>query len=180
MQRLPVVGVEAGGPGLGAPTAAQEHARKTRDVLDRLLATCSSHRLADICDRAVALALSDPTSPTLRCLAIQRGRPPMPVSQMRRGGCLLVDALGKWLVRGGPVHRAIDRRKAVEESALAPQSINLIVKRRCALVGLDATVFAAHGLRSAYLTEAARRSIPLPWTMQQRQQRGAAGAWLQK
>ena len=75
--------------------------------------------------------------------------------------------VGAW----GPVHRAIDRRKAVEERALAPQSINLIVKRRCALVGLDATEFAAHGLRSAYLTEAARRSIPLPWTMQQRQQR---------
>ena len=59
----------------------------------------------------------------------------------------------------------------MEERALAPQSINLIVKRPCALVGLDATEFAAHGLRSAYLTEAARRSIPLPWTMQQRQQR---------
>jgi hypothetical protein len=69
-----------------------------------------------------------------------------------------------------PILRAIDRRKAAEERALAPQSINLIVKRRCALVGLDATEFTALGLRSGYLTEAARRSIPLPWTMQQWQQ----------
>jgi hypothetical protein len=57
----------------------------------------------------------------------------------------------------------------VERRALAPLSINLIAKRRCALVGLYAADFAAHGLRSADV--AARRSIPLPWTMQRRQQR---------
>ena len=66
--------------------------------------------------------------------------------------------------RGGPILPAMDRGKAVEARALVPQSIKLIVKR-CALVGLDATEFAAPGLRSAYSTEAARRSIPLPWTM---------------
>jgi hypothetical protein len=48
------------------------------------------------------------------------------------------------------VRRSIDPGKTVvEKRALALLSINLIVKRRCALIGLDATEFAAHGLRSA-------------------------------
>ena len=125
MQRRPVVGVEAGGPGLGAPTAAQEQARMTRDVLDRLLATCSSHRLADICDRAAALALSDPTSPTLRCLAIQRGRP-RPVSQTRRGGCFLWARWANgWSVGpGSPGHRPQESggRESVSAAVDQPHS----------------------------------------------------------
>ena len=82
----------------------------------------------------------------------------------------MLGASGKWLERGVPVLRAIDCRKAVEERALAPQSINLIVKRRCALVGLDATEFAAHGLKSAYLT-GLRAGAPVASTMQQWQRR---------
>ena len=121
----------------------------TRDVLDRLLATCSSRPSGGHlrpCGSA-ASAPSDPTSPTLHCLAIQRGRP-RPVSQTRRGGCFCVAAsTNGWSVGPGP--RAIDRRKAVEERALARLSINLIVERRCTLVGLNATEFAALGLRSA-------------------------------
>lgn len=37
--------------------------------------------------------------------------------------------------------------------------------------GLDPDAFSAHGLRSGYLTETARRGIPLPEAMQQSQQR---------
>jgi len=55
----------------------------------------------------------------------------------------------------------------VDRRALTPQSINLILKRRCQQVGLDATLFSAHALRSGYLTEAANRGIPLPEAMQQ-------------
>ena len=62
----------------------------------------------------------------------------------------------------GPIFRAIDRWEAIEERALTPQSINLIVKRRCALAGLEAREFSAHGLRSGYLTEAAQRGVSLP------------------
>ena len=61
-----------------------------------------------------------------------------------------VEALREWLERAdigkGPIFRAIDRWEAVEERALTPQSINLIVKRRCALAGLEAREFSAHGL----------------------------------
>ena len=45
-----------------------------------------------------------------------------------------VQAFREWLERAdiskGPIFRAIDRWEAVEEKALTPQSINLIVKRR--------------------------------------------------
>jgi hypothetical protein len=63
-----------------------------------------------------------------------------------------VEALREWLERGdiakGIVFRAIDRWEGVEEKALTPQSINLIVNRRCALAGLEAKEFSAHGLSS--------------------------------
>jgi len=45
---------------------------------------------------------------------------------------------------------------------VTPQSVNLILKRRCQQAGLDPELFSAHGLRSGYLTEAANRGIPLP------------------
>ena len=57
----------------------------------------------------------------------------------------------------GPVFRAIDRWGAVADRALTPQSINLIVKRRCAMAGLDPRDYSVHRLRAGYLTEAARR-----------------------
>jgi len=40
-------------------------------------------------------------------------------------------------VTKGPIFRAIDRWEAVEEKALTPQSINLIVKRRRDMAGLE-------------------------------------------
>ena len=61
----------------------------------------------------------------------------------------------------GPVFRAIERWGAVADRALTPQSINLIVKRRCAMAGLDPRDYSAHRLRAGYLTEAARRGIAL-------------------
>ncbi|WP_438800785.1 hypothetical protein, partial [Acinetobacter baumannii] len=82
-----------------------------------------------------------------------------------------VEALREWLERAdigkGPIFRAIDRWEAIEERALPPQSINLIVKRRCAMAGLEPREFSAHGLRSGYLTEAAQRGVSLPEAMQQ-------------
>lgn len=51
--------------------------------------------------------------------------------------------------------------------ALTPQSVNLVLKRRCSQAGLDSADFAAHGLRSGYLAEAARKGVALPEAMQQ-------------
>jgi len=72
--------------------------------------------------------------------------------------------------------RAIDRWGSLEDRALTPQAVNLILKRRCAMAGLDPSEFSAHGLRSGYLTEAARVGVPLPEAMQQSQHRSVQQA----
>jgi integrase len=66
------------------------------------------------------------------------------------------------------VFRAIDRWEAIGDSALDGRSVNAVIKKRCALGGLDPADYSAHGLRSSYLTEAARRGVPLPEGMRQR------------
>lgn len=184
----------------------------TRNVLDRLLATCRSDRLADTRDLAILLLAfasggrrrsevarlrveqisdepgvprdpKDPQSPTLPCVAIHLGRTKTGVAD-EAGRVLLVgppvEALREWLERAdiprGAIFRAIDRWEAVEEKALTPQSINLIVKRRCVLAGLEPREFSAHGLRSGYLTEAAQRGVSLPEAMQQSQHRSVQQA----
>ncbi|MBX9651366.1 MAG: site-specific integrase, partial [Xanthobacteraceae bacterium] len=184
----------------------------TRDVLDRLLATCRSDRLVDTRDLAILLLAfasggrrrsevarlrveqisnepgvpvdpKDPLSPTLPCVAIQLGRTKTGVAD-EAGRVLLVgppvEALREWLDRAdiakGPIFRAVDRWEAIEERALTPQSINLIVKRRCAMAGLEPRKFSAHGLRSGYLTEAARQGVALSEAMQQSQHRSVQQA----
>src|SRR5262249_44692709 len=85
----------------------------------------------------------------LPCVAIQLGRTKTGDAD-DAGRVLLVgppvEALREWLQRAdisrGPVFRAIDRWEAIEERALTPQSINLIVKRRCAMAGLEAREFS--------------------------------------
>jgi integrase len=116
-------------------------------------------------------------------VAIQLGR--TKTGQADEAGRVLlvgppVEALREWLERAdiskGPIFRAIDRWEAIEERALTPQSINLIVKRRCVLAGLETREFSAHGLRSGYLTEAAQRGVSLPEAMQQSQHRSVQQA----
>lgn len=90
------------------------------------------------------------------------------------------DALKAWLeaaqIRGGGVFRAIDQWGNLKHRALTPQSINAIVKKRCALAGLDPREFSAHGLRSGFLTEAANRNIPIQDAMLQSRHRSLAQA----
>jgi len=184
----------------------------TRDVLDRLIATCATDRLADTRDLAVLLLafasggrrrsevahlrieqLSDepavpldpnnPNSPALPCVSIQLGRTKTGDADDEGRVFLVgppVEAVREWLQRAdiqkGPVFRAIDRWEALEERALTPQSINLIVKRRCAMAGLNPKEFAAHGLRSGYLTEASLRGVSLPEAMRQSQHRSVQQA----
>jgi hypothetical protein len=178
LQRRPVVGVEAGGPGLGAPKAAQEQARMTRDVLDRLLATRSSHRLAEICDCAVALAPSDPTSPTLRCLAIQRGRP-RPVSQTRRGECFLSARwANSWSVGpGSPGHRP-------QESGGGKESVSAAVDQPHSQAAVRVGWTVCGGFCRTWSEIGGRGCAPEhPVALDDATAAaafGAAGAWLQK
>jgi len=184
----------------------------TRDILDRLVATCAEGGLVDARDAAILMVAfasggrrrsevaqlrveqlqneppvpldpADPNSVALPCLAIRLGRTKTTVAD-DDGAALLVGppvvALKHWLRRAdiakGPVFRAVDRWGAAEERALTPQSINLIVKRRSAAAGLDPRDYSAHGLRAAYLTEAARRGVALPEAMQQSQHRSVQHA----
>lgn len=82
-----------------------------------------------------------------------------------------VEALLAWLalakVDAGPVFRRVDKWGNIGAVALDPQSVNLMVKSRCAVAGLDPGQFSAPGLRSGYLTEAARAGVSLPEAMQQ-------------
>lgn len=184
----------------------------TREILDRLLATCSTDRLADTRDLAILLLAfasggrrrsevarlrfeqlndepavpldpRDPTSSALPCVSIHLGRTKTGDADDEGRVFLVgppVEALREWLeradIKGGSIFRAIDRWEALEERALTPQSINLIVKRRCTRAGLDPKDFAAHGLRSGYLTEAARQGVALQEAMQQSQHRSVQQA----
>src|SRR3954470_7068931 len=71
----------------------------------------------------------------------------------------------------GAVFRGIDRWGRLASTALSPQAVNLILKKRARLAGLDAIELSAHGLQSGYLSETGRRGIPLVEAMQQSQHR---------
>ena len=117
---------------------------------------------------------NDEKSPPLPCLSIRLGRTKTTTSDDDEHVLLIgrpVVALKRWLeeanIEEGPVFRRIDQWGNIDQRALTPQSVNLILKGRCKHAGLDPTLFSAHGLRSGYLTEAANRGIPLPDAMQQ-------------
>jgi integrase len=145
-------------------------------------------RVEQISEEApVASDPSDPSAapapPALPCMAIALGRTKTTAADDDARVLLLgppVAALRTWLERAdiasGPVFRAIDRWGALEDRALTPQAVNLIVKRRCAQAGLDPAQFSAHGLRSGYLTEAARSGVALPEAMRQSQHRSVQQA----
>lgn len=194
------------------PKARKSKKAVTRDVLERLLATCSSDKLVDTRDLALLLVCfasggrrrsevaklrveqlhdqdpvpadpSDPNSPALPCLAITLGRTKTTAADDDATVLLIgrpVDALQEWLFRAdidkGPVFRAIDRWNGVGDRALSPQAVNLILKTRCVRAGLDPREFSAHGIRSGFLTEAARAGVPLPEAMRQSQHRSVQQA----
>lgn len=125
----------------------------------------------------------DPDGPKLPCLKIRLGRTKTTQADSDAFVLLVgrpVLALKEWLSRAGitegAVFRGIDRWGNLENRALTPQAVNLILKRRIAEAGFDPMAFSAHGLRSGYLTETARRGIPLPEAMQQSQHRSVQQA----
>ena len=73
------------------------------------------------------------------------------------------DALTHWIARAalthGPIFRRVRRGEKVAEP-LVPAAVRDIVVKRAALAGLEAE-FAAHSLRSGFVTEAARQNVPL-------------------
>jgi integrase len=125
----------------------------------------------------------DVTSPPLPCLSIRLGRTKTGSAEADQRVVIVgraVTILRAWLERSGiakgPVFRRIDRWGTLDTRALSPQAVNLIVKRRCAMAGLDAKEFSAHGLRSGFMTEAALRGVSLPEAMAQSQHRSVQQA----
>ena len=183
----------------------QRKSRKpvTRDVLDRLLATCSGSRAIDLRDRAILLVAfaaggrrrsevaglrhsqitvadpiklqpSDPTSPTVPCVRIALGR--TKTTTAGQGAFVFAAgraavALQEWMqfaeITSGPIFREVRKNDSVGASPLSPQSVNLILKKRCRMAGLDPAEFSAHGLRSGFMTQAGRDGIPLVDAMRQ-------------
>ena len=144
----------------------------------------SSLRLEQLIDAdPVPADPKDPDGSKLPCTKIQLGRTKTTEADQDAVVLLVgrpVVALRDWLhqaaIAEGAIFRGIDRWGQLDRKALTPQAVNLILKRRIAEAGLDAALFSAHGLRSGYLTETARRGIPLPEAMQQSQHRSVQQA----
>lgn len=117
---------------------------------------------------------SDPDAIQLTCLTLILGRTKTGDAESGQTAILVgapADALLNWLersgIRSGPIFRAIDQWGNLKSRALDGQSVNLILKSRLKAAGLDPDAYSAHGLRSGYLTEAARQGVSLPEAMAQ-------------
>jgi integrase len=75
-----------------------------------------------------------------------------------------VTALQAWLeatqLQDGPLFRRLFRGGRVGTTSLTPDHVARIVQRRTRLAGLDGD-WAAHSLRSGFVTEAGRQGVPL-------------------
>jgi integrase len=116
--------------------------------------------------------------PTLPCLALRLGRTKTASSEQDERVLVIgrpVEALQAWIeasgITSGPIFRPIDRWGNLGTTAIDGQAVNAIVKKRCASAGLNEANFSAHGLRSGYMTEAARRGVPLQEAMKQSRHR---------
>lgn len=176
-----------------AATCGRGRLCDTRDLALLLVAFASGgRRRSEIAGLRVsqlikqAPVLRDPKKPeagALPCLAIQLGRTKTGSADEDNRVYLVgrpVAALQAWLDRAkitsGAVFRQIDRWQTLGGRALTGQTVNDIVKARCRVAGLDPSEFSAHGLRAGYLTEAARRGIPMPEAMRQSQHRSVQQA----
>jgi integrase len=78
------------------------------------------------------------------------------------------EALAAWLaaahINEGPIFRRIRRGGAVQAAALSGEAIRRMVAQRAAQAGLEER-YAAHSLRSGFVTEAGRQAVPLAETM---------------
>lgn len=130
-------------------------------------------RVDDIVREApIPLDPRDPDSPLVPKVVIRLGRTKTTTAEddervvvIGRAAQALLDWLDGGKIGKGPVFRRLDRWGRLGARALDPQSVNAVLKKRCALAGLDPKLFSAHGLRSGFMTEAGRRGVPLPEAM---------------
>jgi integrase len=92
-------------------------------------------------------------------IAIVRGEVACPVKALRAW----LDAAG---ITEGPVFRSIRKGGHVTRYRLTSKSVCDLVKSYAARIGLDASTYGAHSLRSGFLTSAARRGASV-WKLKE-------------
>ncbi|MFC5485627.1 tyrosine-type recombinase/integrase [Microvirga aerilata] len=185
--------------------APQRKSRKpvTRDVLNRLLVTCTGMKAIDLHYRAILLIAfaaggrrrsevaslrhsqistagpiklrpTDSASPMVPRVRIALGR--TKTTTVGQGSLVFAAgraaiALHEWMqaanITSGPNFRQVCKDGSIGANSLTPQSVNLILKKRCRMAGLDPADFSAHGLRSGFMKQAGRDGIPLVDAMRQ-------------
>jgi integrase len=82
-----------------------------------------------------------------------------------------VTALTDWQAAvskvSGPVFRRISRWGHVYDTSISAHSVNAVLKKRLAEIGLDPVDFSAHGVRAGHITSALKAGIPAPEVMEQ-------------
>jgi integrase len=90
--------------------------------------------------------------------------PRLPTSNGLPGtGLCAVGALERWLEAvgsAGPVFRTFDLRGRLTVSRLDPGDVARILRRRCVAAGVDGD-FAGHSLRRGFITNAAKKKVPI-------------------
>jgi integrase len=99
-----------------------------------------------------------------------------------QGDVCPVKSLDAWLrtsgICDGARFRPINRHGQIAGSALSPEAVAVIVKKRATAAGLDSSRYAGHSLRAGLATSAAAAGVP-PWKI--REQTGhAADTMLQR
>ncbi len=87
------------------------------------------------------------------------------IAIVRGGACCPVRAFRAWLdaagITEGPVFRPVRKGGKVRDRRLTSNAVCEIVKAYAGKLGLDASSFGAHSLRSGFLTSAARRGASI-------------------
>ncbi len=79
------------------------------------------------------------------------------------------DALRTWLataeIHSGRIFRRVSKSGSVVGDGIARRTVARMIQRRAAIAGFDAASFGGHSPRAGFITEGARRGIPLPELM---------------
>lgn len=167
---------------------AQKKSAITKEVLQKLLATCDDS-LRGLRDRALLLfawssggrrrsEVSQADMQYLRQIGPDEYLYQLAFSKTNQSGADLPEnikpvlglagqALSAWLQASGITEGAIFRR--IRKGGhlgepLQAAAVRTIVLERCALAGVEGN-FSAHSLRSGFVTEAGKRNVPLAETM---------------
>ena len=166
----------------------------TREILDRMLATCGDE-VAGLRDRAlllfafatggrrrseVAAARAEDLVPARHGYSFLLERPGTDCAVELPVVGLAAEAMSAWLevsaIKAGPIFRPVDRWGRLGDCGLSGRAVAEIVKRRAEAAGMAPDAFGAHSLRAGFLMEAGRRGVSLGDAMALSTHRSVAAA----